>query len=528
MKYIQILFVSILLVGCASTAAQDLPEYSNQTKRIVLQDGDTIDLVADEVEMKVKDTPSKMLAYNGTIPGPVITVKQGSTINLNFINNLEVDSSLHSHGLRLRNKYDGVPGVTQDEVKPGETFRYELDFPDAGVYFYHPHTREDVQQDAGLYGAFLVLPSENESNEFGVNLQENHQIIFLDDIEVSYKNQIIRQESKPYKTLMGNYGNRMFINGKLDSPVNLQPSNLNSEQILTFVNSANARPYKLKSSSGIQMTLLSDDASAYQNEEFIQELVVAPSERYTVRLKYIQEGPQQIFSETPNNSFPIAKVDVLGQSLGSTNTEPTNFTGLQIDQSLVSQFQTMPISKTLSLDMLMDTKSMRSGGMWEMPCHQMPDGSWMGDCDESLLENLSADHHPDGIEWEDGMRDMNSKSGLHNVWWDLVDKDTGLTNMDIEWNFQKDEVVKIRIENKADSAHPMQHPIHLHGQRFLVLSKDNQPQTNLAWNDTVLVPAGSTYDIVVEMSNPGTWMIHCHIPEHMEAGMMMTFEVQEN
>jgi FtsP/CotA-like multicopper oxidase with cupredoxin domain len=122
---------------------------------------------------------------------------------------------------------------------------------------------------------------------------------------------------------------------------------------------------------------------------------------------------------------------------------------------------------------------------------------------------------------------MNSNSGLHNVWWDLVDKDTGKKNMDIDWTFQKGETVKIRIENKADSMHPMQHPIHLHGQRFLVLNKDGIPQSNLAWNDTVLVPAGSTYDIIVEMNNLGKWMIHCHIPEHMEAGMMMKFTVEE-
>jgi FtsP/CotA-like multicopper oxidase with cupredoxin domain len=273
------------------------------------------------------------------------------------------------------------------------------------------------------------------------------------------------------------------------------------------------------------MSLLADDASAYQEEASIQELTVAPSERYTVRLKFTQEGPQEIISKIPDRNYQIAKIDISSQSSVS---QPEEFTGLNLDQMKVQEFQNMPIDKTLVLDMLMDTRSMQSGGMWEMPCHQMPDGSWMGDCDPSLLETLTANHHPDGIEWEDGMRDMNSRSGLHNVWWDLVDKDTGLKNMDIDWTFQKDEIVKIRIENKGDSAHPMQHPIHLHGQRFLVINKDGQTQTNLAWNDTVLVPAGSTYDIVVEMSNPGQWMVHCHIPEHMEAGMMMKFEVQEN
>lgn len=527
MKYIQIFLVSLFLAGCGFSGAENLPVYSNQSERVILQDGDTYDLIIDEVQMQVYGKSSQMLAYNGTIPGPILTVEQGSTININFINNLTVDSSLHSHGLRLRNEFDGVPGLTQDEVKPGETFHYELDFPDSGVFFYHPHTREDVQQDAGLYGAFVVLPSSNQANEFGVDLKEDHQLVFLDDIEVNYLNEVVRQEDQPYKTLMGNYGNRMFINGQLDDPVDFGVASLNSEKLVTFINSANARPYRLKVSKGIEMSLLADDASAYQDETIIDELIVAPSERYTVRLSFTEVGIQQITSETSTNDYKIARINIT-QDSSSGDNQSAEFIGLTLDQNQINSFQNMPVDKTLVLDMLMDAKSMQTGAMSDMPCHQMPDGSWMGDCDPSLLQDPLENHHTDGIEWEDTMRDMNSQSGLHNVWWDLVDKDTGQTNMDIDWSFQQGDIVKIRIENKADSAHPMQHPIHLHGQRFLVLAKNGQNQSNLAWNDTVLVPAGSTYDIVVEMSNPGKWMVHCHIPEHMEAGMMMKFEVKEN
>ena len=71
----------------------------------------------------------------------------------------------------------------------------------------------------------------------------------------------------------------------------------------------------------------------------------------------------------------------------------------------------------------------------------------------------------------------------------------------------------------------MHHPIHLHGQRFLVLAQDGVPNQNLGWKDTVLVPVGSTVDILLEVSNPGRWMLHCHIAEHLEAGMMTAFAV---
>lgn len=73
--------------------------------------------------------------------------------------------------------------------------------------------------------------------------------------------------------------------------------------------------------------------------------------------------------------------------------------------------------------------------------------------------------------------------------------------------------------------HPMQHPFHLHGQRFLILDQNGTPNTNFAWKDTVLIPMGQYVDILVDMSNPGNWMAHCHIVEHLFAGMMFEYKV---
>ena len=103
---------------------------------------------------------------------------------------------------------------------------------------------------------------------------------------------------------------------------------------------------------------------------------------------------------------------------------------------------------------------------------------------------------------------------------------TGRENRDIEWRFPAADAVKLRLFNEPRSLHPMSHPIHLHGQRFLVLEKDGKPNANLVWKDTVIVPVGSTVDILVDMSNPGEWALHCHIAEHLGAGMMMTFTVE--
>jgi FtsP/CotA-like multicopper oxidase with cupredoxin domain len=125
------------------------------------------------------------------------------------------------------------------------------------------------------------------------------------------------------------------------------------------------------------------------------------------------------------------------------------------------------------------------------------------------------------------MEPMNRMSTPQDMIWRVVDQETGADNHDIDWTFQLGDRAKIRILNTTDSGHPMQHPFHIHGQRFLVLSRDGTPNSNLAWKDTVLVQTGETVDILMDASNPGLWMAHCHIAEHLEGGMMFTFEIVE-
>ena len=149
---------------------------------------------------------------------------------------------------------------------------------------------------------------------------------------------------------------------------------------------------------------------------------------------------------------------------------------------------------------------------------QMGDGSMMG--------GMAMSESPDGIEWEDTNQMMNAMSDTDTVAWKIIDEDTGKENMDIDWKFKVGDKIKIRITNDANSAHPMQHPIHFHGQRFLVLDRNGVPQTNLVWKDTTLIPSGQYVDILLDVSNRGEWMAHCHIAEHLEAGMMMGFNVQ--
>jgi FtsP/CotA-like multicopper oxidase with cupredoxin domain len=134
--------------------------------------------------------------------------------------------------------------------------------------------------------------------------------------------------------------------------------------------------------------------------------------------------------------------------------------------------------------------------------------------------------HADGVEWEDDMVDVNRMTTPANMRWKLVDRETGAENAAIAWRFRVGDQVKIRLLNEMAGDHPMHHPFHVHGAgRFLVLARDGETESNLVWKDTVLVRTGETVDILLDVTNPGVWMAHCHIAEHHESGMMFSFEV---
>jgi FtsP/CotA-like multicopper oxidase with cupredoxin domain len=135
-------------------------------------------------------------------------------------------------------------------------------------------------------------------------------------------------------------------------------------------------------------------------------------------------------------------------------------------------------------------------------------------------------HTAGGIEWEDDMVAVNRVTTPANTRWKLVDRATGAEGAGIDWRFRVGDRVKIRLVNEMDSDHPMHHPFHIHGAgRFLILSRDGTPEPNLVWKDTVLVPAGQVVDLLLDVTNPGRWMAHCHIAEHHESGMMLSFSV---
>src|SRR3954463_15731035 len=136
-----------------------LPE-ATKPEVLDLADGGTLNLRIAPVAKDLDGSTVRMLGYNGSIPGPTLRVRQGSEVVVNVTNDGDLDTTVHWHGLRLDNKYDGVPHETQLPIPVGGSFTYRIRFPDPGLYWYHPHIREDYTQEMGLYGNILVEPAE--------------------------------------------------------------------------------------------------------------------------------------------------------------------------------------------------------------------------------------------------------------------------------------------------------------------------------------------------------------------------------
>src|SRR4029077_18857924 len=127
---------------------------------IRLDAGDQFDLRITPVRKRIDDAELRMLGYNGSIPGPTLHVDQGSEITVQVTKEGDVEATVHWHGLRLENRYDGVPHETQAPIPIGGTFTYKVQFPDAGFHWSPPHIREDLGLEMGLYGTIIVEPSD--------------------------------------------------------------------------------------------------------------------------------------------------------------------------------------------------------------------------------------------------------------------------------------------------------------------------------------------------------------------------------
>jgi FtsP/CotA-like multicopper oxidase with cupredoxin domain len=472
--------------------------------------GDTLDVAVSMVRRTIDGHEMVMYGYNGQHPGPLIKAPQGSTVMVRVTNEIQMPTTIHWHGLRLRNEFDGVPGVTQEPIEKGESFLYELDVPDAGMFWYHPHIREDVQQDLGLFGNLMVLSPDPDF----LGPANREEVLVLDDILLDGQGPIPWGESHPTHALMGRFGNVMMVNGGTDWSLDVKRG-----EVVRFylTNVANSRTFNVTFGDA-PVKVVASDVGKYAREEWVRSVVIAPAERYVVDVRFPEAGEVAIANSVQNiNHFRgtfYPAVDTLG--VVRVAEEP-------VGEDLREGFEHLRTNE----EVVEDIESFRPYFDRE-PDHNLVTTVRVKNLPLPIMQSMEMDTlYVPPMEWNDAMPMMNWLSTGEQVTWILRDTDTGKENGEIDWRFQVGDVVKVRVHNTPDSFHPMNHPFHIHGQRFLVLAVDGVEMENLVWKDTAIVPVGSTVDFLVEMSNPGTWMAHCHIAEHLHSGMMFNFVVED-
>jgi FtsP/CotA-like multicopper oxidase with cupredoxin domain len=538
-----------------TTETAGLPEASSPSV-VRHYDGDSFNLRIYPVRKRIGDAEVRMLAYNGSIPGPTLHVDQGSEITVQVANDGDVEATVHWHGLRLQNLYDGVPQETQVPIVPGEAFTYKLRFPDPGLYWYHPHIREDFAQEMGLYAPIIVEPSDSS---YWPHV-DRQLTITLDDVLIEDGHIEPFSRSGPNFVAMGRFGNVLLINGESEFSGQAAAGEVVR---LYLVNTANTRIFNF-ALRGARMKLIGGDSGRYEREAFVDEVLLSPSERAVVDVLFDTPGEVHLEHRTPEHTYDLGVFSVEGTATGDTvgsfevlHTDPELTTErVLIEHDLerepdkvLSIVASMPLlyggevqaASSYVCPMHPEVTSNSPGtcpkcGMKLVPSDALPaasasdqlEGHSHGGHDHSGHEHGGHHHgdHGDGLEWEDLMPEINRATDTTNMIWKLIDRESGAENHAISWAFTVGDRVKIRLINEMDSDHPMNHPFHIHGAgRFLILCRDGQPEPNLVWKDTVLLRAGETVDILLYVTNPGLWMAHCHIAEHIEGGMMFSFEV---
>ena len=522
-----------------------------------LADGDQFDLRIAPVAGQLGEATVRMLAYNGSVPGPTLRVQQGAELMVNVVNEGDLESTIHWHGLRLDNRYDGTL-TTQLPIPIGGRFPYRLTFPDPGVYWYHPHIREDYGQEMGLYGNILVVPSDPDYWP-PVNRELS---LTLDDVLLEKGKIAPFSRSYPTYTAMGRFGNVLLVNGEPDQSFRAA----HGEVVRFYVtNTANTRVFNF-AVRGARMKLVGGDSGRYERETFVDSVTIAPSERTVVDVLFDRPGQLALEHRTPDRTYRLA-----GITVGTDRAEPSlarQFEKLRINADFVEARERMASDLAREPDETLAFVAEMDMGEPQLPpdatakyvCPMHPDVTNVrpdrcpkcgmklvpaqllgenahgshgdahdhgGRTDETPHEPVASGIQPPaGVEWEDDMVEVNRMTNPSNMRWKLIDRRSGAEGAAIDWRFGVGDRVKIRLVNEMDSDHPMHHPFHVHGAgRFLILARDGVVEPNLAWKDTVLVPTGQTVDILLEVTHPGVWMAHCHIAEHHESGMMFTFRV---
>ena len=437
-------------------------------------------LVAAPGPVDVAESSLTTWTYNGSVPGPEIRLRAGEVLAATLVNQLPQPTSIHWHGLALRNDMDGVPGMTQPPIDPGEEFRYEFVAPHPGTYFFHPHV--GVQLDRGLYAPLVVEDPQEPGN------YDLEAVIVLDDWTDGIGDDpdtILTRLTETGMTGMdhggmgmdagdggmspetteGSYGGDVtyplyLVNGRSSTAPHVVEARPGQRVRLRVINAGSDTAFRL-ALGGHRLTVTHSDGFPVEPVE-VDALIVGMGERY------------DLVATLADGVFPLAAV-AEGKGV-----------------------QTFAVVKT---------------GSGELP----PEDVTVAELSRRLLI-------PDDLR---ATADVVFPTGEPDV---TVPLELGGDMMAYRWTingrtFDEADPIEVtegrRVRLAFSNRSTMFHPMHLHGHTFQVVRSDGAPG---ARKDTLIVLPGQDIAVDVDTYNPGAWALHCHNIYHAEAGMMTVLQ----
>lgn len=411
-------------------------------------------------------------AYDGRVPGPTIRLKQGAPAKILVKNGLAEPTTVHWHGIRLPNAMDGVPHLTQAPIKPGGTFAYEFTPPDAGTYWYHSHFNSAEQIGRGLYGPLIV--EEPDPPEVDRDL-----VWVLDDWRLGKDGTIAGNfASVMDMSHAGRLGNTVTINGQRPETVAVR----SGERIrLRLINAANARVFGLEFGPLAPVAIARDGHPVDPQAAESDRIVIAPAQRIDLILDMTgKPGDRVEIADAyygQNRRFSVVALaygpePLRGRPLGpprrlAVNPLPEPDIGTATRHKVILDGGMHARMESAVLDgKPLDLRTLfRAGKMWAI------NGQVAG-----------TDHSRHGPAF------VTAKRG---------------------------QTVVLAIENHSIWEHPM----HLHGFAFRVLSQNGEARPGRPWLDTILIGPEGKAEVAFVADTSGDWLFHCHVLEHHLAGM---------
>jgi FtsP/CotA-like multicopper oxidase with cupredoxin domain len=419
-------------------------------------------------------------AYDGTIPGSLVRLRQGETARLVVENRLGQDTTVHWHGIRLPNAMDGVPGLTQPPIRSGESFVYEFTPPDAGTFWYHPHANSLEQLGRGLAGAVIVEERE-------VVPVDRDLLWFLTDWRLNEEGGIASGFGNRMEAAMsGRVGNTLTLNGRVSEA---EPVRAGERIRLRLANGSLARIMALRFEGHRPVIVAIDGQPCDPHEPERGRILLGPAMRVDILLDMQGE---------PGRRYGV--VDDFYEGLSYRLTQ--------------FAYDERPPLRAHPLDAPL-----------ELPRNPLPE------------PNLAAIEHHDlplqggmmsGMGGMGGTQGGGMMHGMMGMGGDPVWAINGMSmmgdghaGMEPALTFQRGRSIMLAMRNETAWWHPM----HFHGHSMRVLSRNGKPVPHRQWQDTVLMAPKDVVEVAFVADNPGDWMLHCHVMDHQMAGLMTVLRV---